>query len=149
MKGTKMFHKCFFVLTVLAFQNMWSQSVFGKWKTVDDRSGATKAIVEIYRENGMLQARIIDILEKGKKNALCTKCKGKFKNQPVLGMKIFQNLIKNDKDEYKGTNMLDPEHGMTFRGKLWLHPEDMDKLMVRGYLAFLYRTQTWHRVKEE
>lgn len=149
MKGIKTFHKCFFVLTILFFQNMWSQSVFGKWKTMDDRSGTAKAIVEIYRENGLLQARIIKILEKGKENALCTKCKGKLKDKPVLGMKIFRDLEKNDKDEYKGTNMLDPEHGMTFRGKLWLDPENKNQLKVRGYLAFLYRTQTWYRVKEQ
>jgi len=33
---------------------------------------------------------------------------------------------------------------MTFRGKIWLDPEDSDKLKVRGYLAFLYRREAFY-----
>lgn len=149
MRSNRTLHKWILPICLLFFQATWSQTVFGKWKTVDDRNGMPKAIVEIYRENGLLQAKIIEILEKGQENARCTKCKGEFKNRRVLGLKIFHNLQKNDKGEYKGSKMLDPEHGMTFRGKLWLDPKDRNKLKVRGYLAFLYRTQTWHRLMEE
>lgn len=137
------------LICFLLLQITWGQTVFGTWKTVDDRSGIAKAIVRIYKENGLLQAKIIRILEKDKEDAVCTKCDDEFKNKPILGMHIFQDLEKNDKDEYKGTKMLDPEHGMKFRGKLWLDPNNANQLKVRGYLAFLYRTQTWYRVKEE
>ncbi|MEZ4808829.1 MAG: DUF2147 domain-containing protein [Allomuricauda sp.] len=149
MKSSKMLHRSIVPVCFLFLQAMWSQTVFGKWKTVDDRNGVAKAIVEIYRDGGLLQAKIVEVLEKGKEDAICSKCPGSYKNKPVLGMHIFRNLELNEKGEYKGTDMLDPEHGMTFRGKLWLDPEDKDKLKVRGYLAFLYRTQTWYRVKEE
>lgn len=149
MKSTKMPFRLALPICLLLIQAAWSQTVFGKWRTVDDRNGVAKAIVEIYRENGALQAKIVEVLEKGKENALCTKCPGEYKNKPVLGLHIFRDLEKNEKGEYKGTDMLDPEHGMTFRGKLWLDPEDEDKLKVRGYLAFLYRTQTWYRVTEK
>ncbi|MDC6365010.1 MULTISPECIES: DUF2147 domain-containing protein [Flavobacteriaceae] len=147
MKNKTKLHKHVFIGCLLIFQLGRSQTVFGKWRTVDDRNGITKAIVEIYKENGLLQGKIVKILEKGNENALCTKCKGELKDKPVLGMKIMNDLRQNDKGEYKGSDMLDPEHGMTFRGKVWLDPEDKDKLKVRGYLAFLYRTQTWYRVK--
>ncbi|MEM8999320.1 MAG: DUF2147 domain-containing protein [Bacteroidota bacterium] len=126
----------------------YAQSIFGKWKTIDDRSGIVKGVVEVYEEKGLMQGRIVKILQKGKEEAICRKCKGDQKGKPILGMKIIHDFKKSDKGEYKGTKLFDPEQGMTFRGKIWLDPENPDKLMVRGYLAFLYRTQTWHRVKE-
>ncbi|MEM7485953.1 MAG: DUF2147 domain-containing protein [Bacteroidota bacterium] len=134
---------------LLMLQASWSQTVFGKWKTVDDRNGNTKAIVKIYEENGLLQAKILKILEKGKENAVCIKCKGELKDKPIVGMKIMDNFKKNSKGEYKGDRLFDPEQAMTFRGRVWLDPKNKNRLKVRGYLAFLYRTQTWHRVLEE
>ncbi len=147
-KGKKLSH---IVVLIFLFmlQVSWSQTVFGKWKTIDDRNGITKAIVEVYEENGLLQARILKILEKGKENALCIKCKGDLKDKPVTGMKIMDDYKRNNKGEYKGSRLFDPEQAMTFRGKVWLDPKDSNRLKVRGYLAFLYRTQTWHRVLDE
>ncbi|SNZ00621.1 DUF2147 domain-containing protein [Flagellimonas pacifica] len=147
--NSKVLHKILMIIFMFVFHFSWSQTVFGKWKTVDDRNGITKAIVEVYEENGLLQAKILKILEKGKENALCVKCKGDLKNKPVTGMKIMDNYKRNSKGEYKGNRLFDPEQAMTFRGKVWLDPKDTNKLKVRGYLAFLYRTQTWHRVIEE
>ena len=124
----------------------FGQSVLGSWKTIDDRDGSTKAIVNLYLENGLLFGKVEKILEKGKENATCIKCKGDRKDKPVTGMLIIDGFEKNNKGEYKGDTLFDPEQGMTFRGKIWINPNDSDKLMVRGYLAFLYRTQTWVRV---
>ena len=149
MIKSKRINKYLLFVFLLSCQILWSQSVFGKWKTVDDRTGIAKAIVEVYEENGLLQARVLKVVEKGKENALCIKCKGDLKNKPVNGMKIMDDFEKNSKGEYKGNRLFDPEQAMTFRGKVWLDPKDTNKLKVRGYLAFLYRTQTWHRVFEE
>ncbi len=147
-KGKKRNHIVVLIF-LFTLQVSWSQTVFGKWKTIDDRNGITKAIVEVYEENGLLQARILKILEKGKENALCIKCKGDLKDKPVTGMKIMDDYKRNNKGEYKGSRLFDPEQAMTFRGKVWLDPKDSNRLKVRGYLAFLYRTQTWHRVLDE
>lgn len=146
MKKSRKINKYLLIVFLLLCQISWSQSVFGKWKTVDDRNGITKAIVEVYEENGLLQAKVLKVVEKGKENALCTKCKGELKNKPINGMKIMDDFKKNSKGEYKGSRLFDPEQAMTFRGKVWLDSDDANKLKVRGYLAFLYRTQTWHRV---
>ena len=140
-----------YILLVVAFalmQSTYAQGIFGKWKTIDDKTGIAKAIVEVYEKNGLLNARIIQVLEKGREDAVCINCKGDLKNQPVKGMHIIRNFKKNGSDEYKGSNLLDPESGTTYRGKLWLDSDNADKLKVRGYVAFLYRTQTWHRLKE-
>jgi len=125
-----------------------AQSVFGKWKTVDDRNGLVKAIVKVYEEKGVMQAKVLKIMEKGKENMLCHKCDGDLKDKPINGMQIIYSFKETEDGVYKGKKLFDPEQAMTFRGKVWLDPDDPNKLKVRGYLAFLYRTQTWLRVTE-
>lgn len=36
------------LICVLATSSMYSQSVIGKWKTIDDETGDAKSIVEVY-----------------------------------------------------------------------------------------------------
>jgi len=138
--------KCLVILFLFTNNPLVSQTVLGTWKTNDDRNGNSKAIVSLYEEEGLLYGRIEKIVEKGKENARCEKCKGERKDKPVTGMLIIDGFKKNAKGEYKGNTLFDPEQGMTFKGKIWLDPDDPNKLKVRGYLAFLYRTQTWIRV---
>jgi uncharacterized protein (DUF2147 family) len=148
MKGRKMTHKWIFALCFLMGQITFAQTVFGKWKTIDDRDGVEKAIIEIYKDDGLLHAKVVKILQEGKKDAVCTKCEGKRKNKPILGMKIMEDFEEKKDGVYKGDKLFDPEQAMTFRGRVWLDEDNANRLKVRGYLAFLYRTQTWHRVIE-
>ncbi len=136
-----------FVIVLFSFGVGTAQSVFGKWKTIDDRTGKPKAVVEVYKKNGLMYGKVVKILEEGKENATCIKCKGDRKNKPILGMRIIDGLQKNKHGEWKGKTLFDPEQAMTFRCKIWLNPKNEDELKVRGYLAFIYRTQTWVRHK--
>ena len=95
-----------------------------------------------------MYGKIETILEEGKEDALCVKCDGERKNLPIVGMTIIDGLKNTDDNEWKGKTLFDPEQAMTFRCKIWLDPKNSDELKVRGYLAFLYRTQTWIRVAE-
>jgi uncharacterized protein (DUF2147 family) len=124
-----------------------AQSVFGKWKTIDDRTGKPKGLIEIYKKDGKMYGKILKVLEEGRQdeNVLCVKCDGDMKDQPVVGMHIIKRGEKNEDGEWKGKYLFDPEQAMTFRFKIWLNPENSDELKVRGYLAFIYRTQTWVR----
>lgn len=126
---------------------LWGQgqSIEGKWKTIDDRSGKERALVEVKLVDDKLYATIQQILEKGKENVRCSACKGELHNKPVKGMKIIDAFEWSENGYYKGSRLLDPEQGKFFKGRVWLDPKDPDKLNVRGYLAFLYRTQTWVR----
>ncbi|MEM1339231.1 MAG: DUF2147 domain-containing protein [Bacteroidota bacterium] len=130
---------------VAATQSAISQSVFGKWRTVDDETGETKAIVEIFEKEGKLYGEVVEILNSDRKNARCTKCDGKLKDTPILGLPIIDGFSKDEEGYYKGKRLTDPVKGLTVRGKVWLDPENADQLKVRGYLAFFYRTQTWLR----
>lgn len=135
----------FLVIMLLFVGFINAQSVFGKWKTIDDRTGKPKGVIEIYKKDGLMFGKVIAVLEEGKEDGLCVKCDGERMNKPFLGMTIIKDGKANEDGEWKGKELFDPEQAMTFRFKIWLNPDNADELKVRGYLAFLYRTQTWVR----
>lgn len=122
-----------------------AQGVTGKWKTIDDETGEAKSIVEIYEVNGKIYGKVIEILNPAKKDAKCTKCDGKDKDKPILGLVIIRGLEK-DGDEYTDGDILDPNKGKFYSCTIKL--KSKDKLDVRGYLGFSFigRSQTWIRV---
>lgn len=140
-------YKTILILILFSSNPICSQTIFGKWKTIDDRHGMEKAIVEVYKEDGAIHGRIVEILQDGKEGAKCTDCPGDRKGRPILGMKIIDNLLEKANGEYKGDTLFDPEQAMTFKCKIWLNPKNPNELKVRGYLSVLYRTQTWIRVR--
>jgi len=118
-----------------------AQSVIGRWKTIDDDSNKPKSIVEVYEKNGKIFGRIEKLyLEPGEDpDPVCDECTDHRKDKKVMGMMIITDMEK-DGDEWNGGKILDPENGKIYRCKIWV--ED-GNLKVRGYIAFLYRTQTW------
>jgi len=125
-------------------QSPLAQSIVGKWKTIDDNSGKARSIVEIYKNGDKYFGKIVKLYrEPGEpQDPLCTECKGDKRDQRVLGMEIITNLEYDPRDEeYTDGEILDPENGNIYDCKIWL--DERGKLKVRGYLYFLYRTQTW------
>ncbi|TRZ43635.1 DUF2147 domain-containing protein [Robertkochia solimangrovi] len=133
-------------LFIMSAINVYSQDIFGKWKTIDDETGEAKSIVELYKENGKVYGKVVEILNKAKKDNVCDKCEGAKKDKPILGMVIVEDL-EQDGDEYEGGTILDPNKGKVYRCKIWLDEDDPNKLNVRGYIAFLFRTQEWFRAE--
>ena len=137
------------LLTVVAFLfvlfSINAQSVFGKWKTIDDETGEEKSIVEIYEDRGKVYGKVVEILNKDRVDIVCDKCEGEKKDQPILGMIIIEDLEKEDAI-YKGGTITDPQKGNEYKCKIWLDEENANMLNVRGYVAFLFRTQNWYRV---
>jgi uncharacterized protein (DUF2147 family) len=133
----------FFLITHFSF----SQSIIGKWKTIDDLSGKEKGVVEIYEKKGVFFARIVEIFESEHKNKKCSLCSGEDKDNSLLGLIIIRGL-KKDGDEYNGGKVLDPKIGKYY--KCYVQLEEKDKLKIRGYigLPILGRTQYWYRVKK-
>ncbi|UYW02173.1 DUF2147 domain-containing protein [Flavobacterium agricola] len=126
----------------------FAQSVAGKWKTFDDKTGEAKSIVEITEVNGKLQGKIIEVLNPAKKNNVCTECKGADKGKKLEGLTIIKNMDK-DGAEYSGGKILDPTNGKEYSCIIKLNKDNADKLDVRGYIgmSFAGRTQYWTRVK--
>ena len=123
-----------------------SQSITGKWKTIDDETGKEKSIVEIYDSEGKIYAKIAKLLVKSEENRVCENCKGANKNKPLKGLIVIDGL-KKDGSEWNGAKILDPKTGSEY--KCYITLEEPNKLKVRGYLGFalLGRTQYWFRVK--
>lgn len=132
------------LLLIVGFAS--AQSIFGKWKTIDDETKKPKSIVEIYEQDGKAYARVLELLEPSKKGSLCTECGGSDKNKPIEGLVIIKGL-KKDGDEWNGSKILDPQTGKKY--KCYITLAGANKLKVRGYVGFslLGRTQYWDRVK--
>lgn len=131
---------------LLICQVSFSQTIFGRWITIDDETGNKKGIVEIFEENGKVYGRIIEILEPEHRKRKCNKCEGVNKDKPILGLTIIKGLTKKG-DTYDGGEITDPKNGKTYRCKITL--DGKDKLIVRGYLgiSLFGRSQVWIRQK--
>ena len=117
--------------------------IFGKWKSIDDKTGEAKSIIEIYRNGDMAFGKIIQLLQPDPDDPdpLCDKCKDHRKDKRIIGMNIITDMVKDGKEWIDG-DILDPENGKVYRCKLWI---DNNTLKVRGYVGFIYRTQTWYQ----
>lgn len=113
----------------------------GKWKTVDDNTGKTKSVVEVYEKGGKLFGKVLQLFDPEKPDPKCEECAADDPRhmKPIVGLEIIRNLTK-DGSEYAHGDILDPENGKVYKCKIWV---EEGKLMVRGYISFLYRTQTW------
>ncbi len=116
----------------------------GRWKTIDDKTGKPKAIVQVYEEHGKLYGKIEATLDPNAKK-ICDKCKDARKDQPIVGMVILRGLAMHG-DEYSGGDILDPDNGSVYRCKLRVE-EHGSQLSVRGFIGFslLGRSQIWTR----
>lgn len=143
MKKKKIF---IFLASLFCLMTVSAQSVIGKWKTFDDKTGDAKSIVEIYEKDSKVYGKIIEILNPEKKNDKCTKCSGQDKDKPLKGLTIIKGLKKDGK-EYSDGEILDPSSGKLYKCTISL--ENKDKLKVRGYVGIsaFGRSQTWTRIE--
>ncbi len=134
------------ICTLFFFQIAFSQTVIGRWKTIDDETGKEKGVVEIYEMKGKIYGKIIEVLEPEHRDKKCVLCSGEDKNKPILGLTFIKGL-KKDGEEYNGGQVLDPKNGKLYRCYITLVGKD--KLKVRGYvgISLFGRTQYWYRVK--
>lgn len=132
-----------FIIIALSVQ---SQSVLGKWKTIDDATGDAKSIVEITERDGKIYGKVVELLNPAMKGLKCKDCEGADKDKPVLGIEVIKGL-KKDGDKYTDGKILDPSSGKLYKCNVTL--DGADKLKVRGYVGIsaFGRNQIWHRVK--
>lgn len=138
------------LILLLINTGLIGQSVFGKWKTIDDETKKPKSIVEVYEQNGKLYGKILELYRGPDEDPdpVCDECEEDDDryNQKVVGMEIIREMEKDD-DEWEDGTILDPKNGKVYDCKLWVDEDDPNILNVRGYIAFFFRTQTWLRVE--
>jgi len=135
------------ILIITSFSAVNAQEILGKWKTIDDETGEEKSVVEIYTSNGKYYGKIIKLFREPDQNPdpICDKCPSddpRYKEK-VIGMEIIKDLEK-DGDEYVNGTVLKPDEGKIYKCKIWI---EEDKLKIRGYWGWFYRTQTWLQVQ--
>ncbi len=126
-----------------------SKPIEGQWKTIDDETGKPKSVVQIYKKSdGKLYGKIIKLYRTPSEDQdpTCTECTDYRKGKKIIGMEIITGLEKDGNEWYADDAILDPANGKIYDCKVWLDSENPNKLYVRGYISFLYRTQTWHRL---
>lgn len=129
-----------FVSTALA------NDIVGKWRTIDDETGKPKSIVEIYEKEGLTYGKVLKTFPKegDDPDPICDKCKDYRKDQKIIGMEIITGL-KKEGEKYADGEILDPKKGKIYDCEIW---KEGEKLKVRGYVAFFFRTQTWEPISE-
>ncbi len=141
MKKTLLF---FFALLLTA--NSFSQTIFGKWNSFDEETNKIESTIEVYKKDGKAFAKIISITDPARQTATCLECKGKRKNERILGMDILTGL-EEDGDEWSGGKILDPKNGKEY--KCYIKLLDKNTLKLRGYIgiSLLGRTAIWKRAE--
>lgn len=124
------------VLAIVSLAS-YSQGIMGKWLT---ESGDAK--VEIYEAGGKINGKII-WLQKGPETTDSHNTDEKLRSRKLMGVNILSGLTKKS-EKWEGGRIYNPKNGKNYKCSIWL---DGDKLKVRGYIGFLYETQTWKRAQ--
>lgn len=133
------------LLSAIGFaQKGQKEEALGVWITIDDETKKPKSLVEIYmKPNGKLYGKVIKLFRKPEEDQdpVCDKCTDDRKNKKIIGMEVIRDMVWNEKEKvWEDGTICDPKNGKIYDCKLWV---ENGKLQVRGYIAFLYRTQTW------
>nr|WP_315277708.1 DUF2147 domain-containing protein [uncultured Acinetobacter sp.] len=126
-----------------------SDLLVGKWKTIDDRTGYSRADVEIRKKpDGTYEGIIVETrnIPGAEKMVICSNCPGKLKNTPFIGLPFiwgFKQDAKNPREFNQG-HVLDPIGGKIYKGKARLSANGK-RLTLRGYVgvSVIGRSVTW------
>lgn len=136
--------KKYLLLFALVLSSMFASAqidkIVGEWYTVDDETGAVKALVNIYQgDNGLYYGQIIKVFKNGVENP----------NSDRKGLVIVKDMQAED-GILKGGTIYEPESGKTYYAKISYNKED-NTITLRGSLdkrGWVGRSQTWIKEKK-
>ncbi len=134
---------CGFVLTVCYLPlALAAGSPAGTWTTIDDKTGAKRAVVRLSVSGGTLNGTIIKVYPQPGDTGICSQCPGAFKGKKIQGLTFVWGLKDQGNGVWGGGSILDPKTGKIYKAKI---TQQGNKLYVRGYVgvSMLGRTQTW------
>lgn len=114
----------------------------GVWRTIDDKTGQPKSLVEIYKAGDEYKGRIKQVFA----GNVCEQCEGRFHNRNLVGETVLWGVHHQDGNVYGGGAIVDPKNGKNYSLKMI---DNGNTLTVRGYIgvSLLGRNQTWQRVQ--
>lgn len=143
-------------LTVLLFSSLGSFAfaediIVGTWKNIDDKTGSSKAILEIRQEaDQSYTAKIIKVTPRPgyTPKETCVNCPAPYTNKPILGMDVLKGLKHAEGLNYNKGKIIDPLTGNIYSMKAKLNANGK-RLTLRGYVGIsaLGRSQTWIRTE--
>ena len=125
----------FSMVLMLIAANGFAQDLFGTWLTE-----AGDAKVEITQTGNVVNGKIV-WLAKGPETKDPHNTDAKLRNRKLMGVNILSGLTKK-KDKWEGGKIYNPKNGKNYKCSIWLEGKE---LKVRGYIGFLFETQTWKR----
>ena len=136
------------VLSSVSYANT-ADPLVGKWKTVDDKSGYSRADVEITKQpDGSYRGIIVETrtIPGTEKMVNCSNCPGELKGRPFIGLPFIWNFQQdpNNPREFINGRVLDPISGKVYKGKARLSANNK-RLTLRGYVgvSVIGRSVTW------
>ena len=142
-------------LTVLLFSTLssiaFAEDITGTWKNIDDKTGSSKAILEIRQEaDQSYTAKIIKVTPRPgyTPKDICIKCPAPYTNKPILGMELLKGLKHVEgTNSYEHGRVIDPLAGKLYDAKMKLSASGK-RLTLRAYMGVsaLGRNQTWIRL---
>ena len=139
------------ILTAVVFSSLsslaFAQDITGTWKNIDDKTGSSKAILEIRQEaNGTFTAKVVKVTPRPgyTPKETCVNCPAPYTNKPILGMDVLTGLKYVEGLNFSGGKIIDPLSGNIYSMKAKLSPNGK-RLNLRGYVGIsaLGHSQTW------
>jgi uncharacterized protein (DUF2147 family) len=122
-------------------------SPVGRWKTLDDKTGKVKSIVEIREADGKLYGTIEQLFDPPVPHPTCYLCSGAKKDLPLVGLQVLWGFTEEGA-QWSGGMVLDPETGKVYRASIALEGGGKG-LRLHGYIGIplLGRTEHWVRAE--
>lgn len=142
---------CAASVTLLCASFAQAGDLTGTWRTIDDKTGFSKGLVEITKDSaGAYHGTIIKVIPRPgyTPKETCQNCPAPYTNKPMVGLTVLTGLQQDPRNENNFINakVLDPLSGNIYKGKAKLST-DGRRLTMRGYVGIsaLGRSQTWIR----
>ena len=121
-------------------------SVQGYWKSIDEETGNATGYWKLEVNDNHLLGYLVNYPNMTP-DKVCTECKDESKDffeKPIRGT-AWLNLRKNLDGIWEDGYIIDSRDGDKFEAKVWV---EEGNLMIRGYIGFFFRTQTWLRADQ-
>jgi uncharacterized protein (DUF2147 family) len=121
--------------------SIFSQSIEGKWRTIDAETQKELSIIEIYKKNNQYYGKLIKILNVLSSHADCEKCSAKIKNNSLIGKDVIVKMSKNN-SQYKG-KLIDPFSDKSYNCIIDVISNSSLEIKVYSMFPLFGRTQNW------
>ena len=129
----------------------FAEDIIGLWQSIDDKTGAPKALVEIRKEaDNTYAGKVVKLTPRAgyTPKETCVDCPPPYTNKPIIGLDVVTGLKSTDGLNYTSGRILDPNTGKLYSMKAKLSSNGK-RLHLRGYLGIsaLGRNQIWIRAE--